>query len=380
MENFVFENPTKLIFGKDTIPKIGEEIKNAGVKKVLFLAGRGSIKKNRVYQKVVNSLKRNGIDWIEVWGIQPNPVLSKVKEAIEVARKEKVKAVLAVGGGSVIDSAKAVCAGVYLKDIWQAFEGKVKIKRALPLFVVLTLSATASEMNQWAVLTNEEEKKKFGLGSRYFYPKVSIVDPTAQFSLPWKQVVNGAIDAISHIMENYFLGKGEEVSLNYNDVLVQTIIKTVDRIKLDPKDYQARANLCWSITLAHNGISGAGLGGGDWSAHRIEHSISALYPHISHGEGLAIVFPAWILYMQKYNPKVFLRFAQNAIRASTVENAVEKLRRKYRKWGAPTSLRQIGITAKDIPRLAENAMLFPSLGVLKRLTKKDVEEILKLAL
>lgn len=380
MENFVFENPTRLIFGKNTIPKIGEEIKKAKIKKVLFLAGRGSIKRNRVYQKVVRSLQENKISWVEVWGVKPNPVLSKVREGIKTARREKVQAVLAVGGGSVIDSGKAICAGVYLKDIWQAFEGKVKIERALPLFVVLTLSATASEMNQWAVLTNEEEKKKFGLGSRHFYPRVSIVDPTAQYSLPWEQVVNGAIDGISHIMENYFLGKGEEASLAYNESLILSIIEAVDKIQENPRDYQARANLCWCITLAHNGFAGAGLSGGDWSAHRIEHSISALYPRVAHGKGLAVVFPAWLLYMQRYNPKTFLRFARNVWRAKSVEGAVKKMRRKYKSWGAPVRLRELGIREKDIPALVENAMLFPSLGVLKRLNKKDVREILKLAL
>ncbi|MDK2923784.1 MAG: alcohol dehydrogenase, partial [Pseudothermotoga sp.] len=176
MENFVFHNPTKLIFGKGTIPKIGEEIKSFGIKKVLMLYGGGSIKKNGVYDQVVESLKRNGIEWVEVSGVKPNPVLSKVHEAIEVCRRENVEAVLGVGGGSVIDSAKAIAAGVlYEGDIWDAFAGKYRIEKALPVFAVLTISATGTEMNGNAVITNEETQEKWAISAKCLYPKVSII-------------------------------------------------------------------------------------------------------------------------------------------------------------------------------------------------------------
>lgn len=380
MEGFKFHNPTRIIFGKNRIVLIGSLLKEYGYHRVLFLAGQGSIKKNGVYQKVAGSLKKAGIEWVELWGVKPNPVLSKVYEGIELARKEKVEAILAVGGGSVIDSAKAIAGGFYLKDIWEAFEGKVKIQQALPIFTVLTLSATASEMNQWAVVTKSEEKKKWAIGAEVLFPVASIIDPLVQMSLPWNQTVNGAIDALSHIMENYFVGKDQETSLAIEEALMRTIILETDRLQANSNDYNARANLVWAITMAHNGISAVGLKGGDWSAHRIEHGISAEHPEIAHGAGLAVVFPAWIQYMEKYNQKTFLRWAKKIWNARTIETAVKKMKTKYSKWGAPISLRQLGISEAEIKAIAQNAYQIGSLGLIKKLTLKDIEKILKLAL
>lgn len=379
MENFEFYNPTKIIFGRNTIKQIGEVINEFGYKKIMLLAGGGSIKKNGVYNKVVKSLRANDIDWIEVWGVRPNPVLSKVREAIEIAKRSNVEALLAVGGGSVIDSAKAICAGVYLDDIWLAFEDKVKIKKALPLFTVLTLSGTASEMNQWAVITNEDGRKKWSIGSSALFPRVSIIDPEVQFTLPWNQTVNGAIDALAHIMENYFLGSVEEASLSICEALMRTIIKMVDKLKKDEKDYNSRANLIWCATMAHNGILGQTLKGGDWSSHRIEHGISALHPEVAHGAGLAIVFPSWIKYMKNYNPDIFKRFAKEVWNEKNIDKAVEKMKMTFKKWGAPSSLRDLGIRREEIKDIAENASKFRILGRLKKLNKKDIEKILTLA-
>ena len=190
MDNFTFYNPTRIIFGKDTVRQIGGVIKEAGCRRILLVAGGGSIKKNGVYDTVVRSLYAAGIEWVEAWGVQPNPVLSKAREIIELARKEQVEAVLAVGGGSVIDTAKSVAAGVILPDIWAAFERQVEVTRALPIFVVLTMSGTGSEMDPLAVLTHEGEVKKWVLRSPALFPKTSIIDPTVQFSLPWHQTVN----------------------------------------------------------------------------------------------------------------------------------------------------------------------------------------------
>jgi len=379
MDNFYFQNPCKIIFGKNTILKIGPEIKKYGYSKVLLIAGQGSIKKNRVYDQTIKSLKEAKIEWVEVWGVQPNPVLSKVREAIRLAWKEKPEAILAVGGGSVIDSAKAVSAGYYLDDIWQAFEGKVQIEKALPIFTILTLSATASEMNQWAVISNEQERKKWAIGAGCLIPQVSIIDPSVQTTLPWHQTVNGAIDGLSHLMENYFLGRDEETSMALCEALMRSIIISTDQLQRAPEDYNARSNLVWAITMAHNGVSAIGLKGGDWSAHRIEHGISAIHPEVAHGEGLAVVFPAWILYMHKSNPKTFQRWAETVWEARNVFSAVKKMRTKYRKWRAPIWLNDLKINQKEIKQIVKNVMQFKNLGVLKRLTKKDVEEILKLA-
>ena len=273
MISYNFYNPTKLVFGENTIEKIGELLSNVGSKKVLMIAGSGSIKKNNVYDITINSLRKNGIEWRECWGVRANPSLAKVREAIAIAKKEKVDAVLAVGGGSVIDTTKIVAAGVYADDIWQVFERKEKIKKALPIFTILTLSATASEMNCSAVISNDEENKKWGTGSPLLYPVASIIQPDVQNTLPWNQTVNGRRLMLWRIfMEYYFIGTNEETSIAVNEALLKTIIKSVEGLKVDAKDTISRANLAWAITLGLNGISGAGLKGGDWACHDMSHS------------------------------------------------------------------------------------------------------------
>lgn len=385
MENFVFHNLTKLIFGKGTIPKIGEEIKSFGIKKVLMLYGGGSIKKNGVYDQVVESLKRNGIEWVEVSGVKPNPVLSKVHEAIEVCRKENVEAVLGVGGGSVIDSAKAIAAGVlYEGDIWDAFAGKYKINNALPVFAILTISATGTEMNGNAVVTNEKTQEKWAISAKCLYPRVSIIDPTVQFSLPKEQTVYGAVDAIAHTLEYYFDGSDSDIQNQISESIIRSIMKSTEVLIDNPQDYEARANFAWCATIALNGLTAAGRKGGDWSCHKIEHSLSALYD-IAHGAGLAIVFPAWMRYVYKQKPQQFERFAKHvfsidAVGEEAILKGIDAFKAWLRKVGAPVSLRDVGIPAQDIDRIVENVMKQgPSFGVLKRLGKEDVKQILLIA-
>jgi len=388
MENFEYYNPTKIIFGKRTIEKIGEELKLNGFKKVLFLYGKNSIFNNGVYETVTNSLKNNNIDSVEVGGIKPNPVLSKVYEVIEICKKEKIDAVLAVGGGSVIDSAKAIAAGAcYDGDIWDAFEGKVSLNTSLPIFTVLTLSATGSEMNAFAVITKENEKKKWaftaGVSS---FPKVSIIDPSIQSSLPIEQTTHGAVDAMSHIFELYFDGTDNtDIVDEYSEGLLRTIIKHTRILLNDHKNYESRAQLVWAATLALNGSNGTGRKWGDWATHNIEHSISAYYD-IAHGAGLAIMFPAWMKYVYKIKPEKFARLAEKvfAITEGTVEqkalSGIEAVKNFYKEINEPTSLADINITEKDIPELVENAALQAPLGRLKKLVKNDIESIFKIAL
>ncbi|RJP18406.1 MAG: iron-containing alcohol dehydrogenase [Candidatus Omnitrophota bacterium] len=379
MDNFFYHNPTKVIFGKETIPQIGDEIKRREWKKVLLLAGGGSIKTNGVYDAVIDSLQSAGIEWVEVWGVRVNPLLEKVYETISTAKRENVDAILGVGGGSVIDSAKAVAAGCKMNDIWTAFKEKIEVETALPVFCVLTLSATGTEMDPFAVITHEKEKKKWPISGPALYPVVSIIDPSVQASLPAIQTAYGGIDAMSHIMEFHFMGTIEETTIALNESLMRSIIKTVDRLQENPADYNSRASLAWATTLALNGISGIGLKGGDWATHFIEHSISALYPHIAHAGGLAIVFPAWILHMQNYNPQGFQRWAQQVWNAGSVETAVEAMRAKYNRWGVVTSLYDAGIPASEIQALADNAFQSSPLGQLKILSRDDIVLILQLA-
>lgn len=386
MENFVFHNETKLIFGKGTIGKIGEEIKSAGFKKVLMLCGGGSIKKNGVYDQVVASLKNSGVEWVEVWGVKPNPVLSKVHEAIEVARKEKVEAILGVGGGSVIDSSKAVAAGVlYEGDIWDAFIGKYKVQKALPIFAVLTISATGTEMNGNAVVTNEKTLEKFAVSSKALYPKVSIIDPSVQASLPREQTVYGAVDAIAHILEYYFDGSDSLAQNELSEGLIRTIMTCTERLLEDPNDYESRANFAWSATLALNGLTAAGRRGGDWACHRIEHSLSAIYD-IAHGAGLAIVFPAWMKYVWREKPEQFVRFSKKIFSIEgdgeqAVLKGIEAFKGWLKKVGAPVSLKDVNIPAQDLDKIVDNVFRRDEpFGTLKKLGRSDVRKILEIAL
>jgi alcohol dehydrogenase len=380
MENFSYQNPVKIIFGKNTIPQIGPRIKKCGYQKILLLAGQGSIKKNGVYGAASASLKSQAIEMVEVWGVRPNPVISKVREAVKIARDKNVQAILAIGGGSVIDSAKAVAAGFYLDDIWSAFEDRLDIERALPLFTVLTVSGAASEMNQWAVVTNEAEHKKWSIGANPLFPLLTIIDPSVQMSLPWHQTVAGAVDAIAHLLENFFMGADQEVSLSIGEALMRTIFKMTDALQKNPADYDARANLVWAAGLAHAGLPAVAMKGGDWSAHGIEHGFSALHPEVAHGAGLAVVFPAWILYMQKVTPPIFKRWAKNVMNSATMPGAVKKFRARLQKWKSPVWLEDLGIKESEIKAIAQNANARGALGNLKKLTIKDIEAILKLTI
>jgi len=375
MNNFTLYNPTNLIFGKETILKIGKEISDGGYKKIFLIAGSGSIKKNDVYNQVTESLKEHGVEWIEVWGVQPNPTLSKTREIIELAKKEKPDALLAVGGGSVIDTTKAVAAGYYLDDIWRAYEDWSLVKKALPIFVVLTISATGSEMNMGSVMTNEDERKKWALVSPYLYPKVSIIDPRVQSSLPWNQTVNGAIDALAHIMEYYFLGKDEETTLSVNEGLMKSIIKSTNILQ-NGENYETRANLCLAATLALNGISGMMIEKG-WSVHRIEHGLSAIYPNIAHGTGLGVLFSSWCKYVYKNNEPIFLRWAKEVWDTDSIDDAILKMKKQFEIWGAPTSLKQLNVKEEDFDKIIDSIFIVPKFKGIIDFKREDVLTILK---
>lgn len=379
MDTFRFYNPTRIHFGAGMIKNIGPEMSAAGVKKCLLVAGGGSIRANSVYSQVVESLQSSHIDWIEAWGVQSNPTLAKVREMIQVARREGVDAVLAVGGGSVIDSAKAVAAGFHLRDVWNAFTGAERIQQALPVFTVLTISATGSEMNGNAVITNSEEMKKWSIGSTLLYPRATIIDPSVQSSLPFKQTVNGALDATAHILEYYFMDDNAVATLAINSGLLHTITEMTDRLKGNASDLTARGNLAWSATLALNGISGAGLKGGDWGCHTIEHAFSALYPSIAHGEGLGVIFPAWIEYVSEKYPDRFTGWARNVWGEDSVSYALRRFREKIESWGSSTSLRDLGIKEQDLTTLRDIILQSGTIGKIHKFGAADIEALLMLA-
>ncbi len=379
MENFTFYNPVKYVFGKGKIAEIGRYINEDNNGKVLIIAGRGSIKRNGVYNIIINSLKQHNIDWIEKWDVRPNPILSHALETINSAREFGADAILAVGGGSVIDEAKAVAAGYFYDNIWDAYTGDLIVEKALPIYTVLTMSGTCSEMDAFSVLTNEDEKKKWAFGNRHTFPKVSIVDPEVQYSLPWEQTVNGGIDAMSHILEFYFRATDQEITLSVNEANLKTIELCLDNLKKDEQDYNSRANLAWCSTIALNGISAAGISRGEFAAHRIEHGISAVFQHVAHGAGLAVVFPAWIQYTWGANKQTYLRWAKNVWDADTIPEAVEKMRSKFKSWGAPVTLADLGISETAINEISDNILQFDTVGNMVRLDINDIVNILKMA-
>ena len=310
MENFEFYSPTRIIFGRGTEEKVGELTKEYGTK-VLLHYGGGSIKKYGLYDKVVKSLQDAGVDFIELGGVQPNPRLGLVKEGIKICRENDIDFILAVGGGSVIDSAKAISLGVpYEGDVWDFFMGKALPEKNLPVGVVLTIPAAGSESSNSVVITKEEGLLKRSCNNDINRPVFAIMNPELTFTLPPYQTASGVVDMMAHIMERYFT---HQTDVDLTDGLCESMLKTIMKNALivmeEPDNYDARAELMWAGTLAHNGLVGTGRIG-DWASHAIEHELSAMYD-VAHGAGLAVVFPAWMKYVYKHNVNRFAQFAVN---------------------------------------------------------------------
>ncbi len=387
MQNFIFENPTKIIFGKGQIGRTGREVAKYG-KKVLMVYGERSIRKSGVYDEVVASLRNADLEIVEFSGARANPVLSHVLKGVNVARGGGVDVVLAVGGGSVIDTAKTIAVGVKTDDdLWDFFTRKKTIKDALPLLTVVTLSASASEMNPAAVITNEEGARKFSIRSPFIQPKTSILDPTALFTLSPSYSAYSAVDAIIHMLEGYFNNAEPESAMQ--DRLVESLMKTImestEIILKNPEDYNARANMMWSAVLAFNGLTTAGMGMVSLPAHMIEHSLSALYD-IAHGAGLSIVMPAWMSYVVGNNPSKFARLARKIFGVEDGDDlkagreGIKRLREWFSSIGSPVSLKEAGIPEGDIETIAENARELAKVWGLKDYTEEVIASILRLCI
>ena len=385
MQNFVFHNPTKIIFGKDTIPLIGSESAVFG-KKALLVYGQGSIKKSSIYDQVVQSLQEAGMEIIEHPGVQSNPVLSHVQQGIDLAKEHQVDVIVAVGGGSVLDSSKAISAGALVEhNVWKFFIGKKSIKDTLPLTCVLTLAASGSEMNSGMVVTNEETQQKYGFANKHLYPKASILDPTATFSVPPDYTAYGAVDAIVHVLEYYFTTEEPSVPVQdrFMEGLVINCMDSCDRVLQNLEDYNGRADLMWAATLALNGLTGAGLGKAGFPNHLIEHSLSALY-NVAHGAGLSVVLPGWMQYQAPKNPAKFTQFAERVFgftEGSDIQKANDGilcLKAWFDKVKSPTSLAAINVPESDIPKIAENAIGLAKVWRMQEYTAEKIEDILKL--
>ena len=381
MNNFTYYNPTKIEFGKEKEKNIGEYLKQADVKKVLLVYGGGSVKKNGLYEKIIDSLNKNNIEFEELSGVVSNPLLSKVNEGINLAKENKISAVLAVGGGSVVDSAKSIAVGAkYDGDVWDFFINKSQIMEALPVFTVMTLSATASEMNGNAVIMNDETKQKYSIASVLLNPVVSVINPELMATVSKEYLAYSAVDVIAHSIEVYFTAK---VHPHFNSRIVESIIKTImettEVLLQNPNDYNARAEFAWAATQGLNGLTPAGTEGGNFPNHMIEHSLSALY-NVAHGAGLAVVIPAWMKWYKEQNISQFKRFAREIFNSDDENVGIEKLEQWFNKIGAPITLSDANIPKEGIGSLAENAYETSKVwGMDKIYSKEIIVEILEKA-
>jgi NADP-dependent alcohol dehydrogenase len=380
MHDFVFHNPTKIIFGPGREMEIGAELTAAGIGNVLLVYGRESVRKSGLLDRVIATLNQSGIGFVEFGGVVSNPVLSHTREGIALARQSGVEAVLAVGGGSVIDEAKAIAVGATAEcDVWEFFLGR-EVTAALPVFSILTLAATGSEMNGNAVITNEETRQKYNIGTIHAYPRVSILNPELTYTVSPAYSAYGAVDAIAHLIEAYFTKEpGTRLQDRLVEGLITTIIENAEIIRDRPADPQARASMMWAATLALNGLTPAGVGPYTFPNHMIEHSLSALY-NIAHGAGLAIVIPAWMQWYQPRNPAQFERFAAKIFDRQTGEAGISALKEWFRGLGCPVSLAEGQIPNGDIDRIAANAYGLAQRWEIDQLyPAKTIAEILHLA-
>ena len=387
MINFTFQNKTKIIFGKNTEEQIGSEVKNFS-SNILLHYGRDSIKKIGLYDKVIKSLKAQNITIHELPGAQPNPRLSLVNKGIDMCRKHNIDFILAVGGGSVIDSAKGIAAGVkYKKAVWDLYINKDTAVEALPIGVILTIPAAGSETSMGSVVTNEDGDYKRYINYEFLRPKFAILNPETTYTLPPYQTACGAADIMAHIMERYFTNV-TNVGLTDRlcEAALKTIILNVPIALNNPEDYNARAEIMWTGTIAHNDLLGTGRIG-DWSSHDIEHELSGIYD-IAHGAGLSIVFPAWMKYVYKENIN---RFAQFASRVWNIEysfsnpeitalKGIEQLEFFFKSIDLPTRLSEADIPDTRLEEMAEKSLEGrKSLGNLRKLISRNVLEILRIA-
>ena len=376
MENFTYSWPTRIIFGKGTEHKAGEQTAHFS-KKILLHYGTGHIKKTGLYDKVAESLKKAGVEFVELGGVVPNPGIELVEQGIGICRKEKIDFILAVGGGSVIDSAKAIAAGFYHEgDPWDFFEKQIPVKNALPVGVVLTIPAAGSEGSAASVVTKGTRKLSFY--SDLLRPKFAIMNPELTTTLPPNQTAAGIADMMAHIIERYFT-KTPNVDLTDKlcEATLRSIIKNAGLVMKEPDNYDYRAEIMWAGSIAHQGFLGNGREE-DWSSHKIEHELSAHYG-ITHGAGLAVIVPAWMKYVYKHDEKRFEQFAKQVFGKQTAMEGIEALESFFREIGLPTRLKDLNIGNEKFDIMSKGSMRGESIGNFAKLKPEDVLEIYKLS-
>ena len=386
MNNFTFCVPTRIHFGKGQISHLSELAESGS--NVLLVYGGGSIKKSGLYDEATAILADAGLHVVELSGIEPNPRIESVREGARLCKEHAIDMVLAVGGGSVIDTAKAIAAGaVYDGDFWDFFSGKKIIEHALPVGVVLTIPAAGSEGSGNSVITKREGLIKLSLRTPYaLRPKFAMMNPELTFTLPAYQTAAGATDMMAHVMERYFNNTpATQLTDSVSEAVLRTIVEVTPRVLENPEDYEMRANLMWCGTLAHNGICGTGVDE-DWTSHFIEHEISALYG-VTHGAGLAVVFPAWQTFMTRHNLRKVAQMAHNVWRVTPTGNdladALEGIRLFkdfLHRIGMPVTFVELGVPAPDIDALVENLHLHQGNPIGSYFPPADTKAIYTLAL
>ena len=389
MFDFKYYTPTKVVFGKNTESKVAELIKEFGGTKVLVHYGGGSVVRSGLLERVTKTLDEAGINYITLGGAVPNPRLGLVYEGIELCKKEGVDFLLAVGGGSAIDSAKAIGYGVANDgDVWDFYDYKRKVTGCLPLGVILTIAATGSEMSESSVITKEEGLVKRGYSSDYGRPRFAIMNPELTMTLPDYQTACGCTDIMMHTMERYFTNGG---NMEITDALAEGLLRTVKTnaviLRDDPKNYDARAEVMWAGSLAHNGLTGCGNDGGDWMTHKLEHELGGLYD-VAHGAGLAAIWGSWARYVYKECLPRFKRFALNVMDVEdegTDEEialkGIEAMEDFYRSINMPTNLRELGVNAteEDLVVMAHKCAVGVggAMGSAKLLNEEDMLNIFR---
>ena len=356
MFDFKYFTPTKVLFGKNTEDKVADLIQEFGGKKVLIHYGGGSVIRSGLMQRVTDKLDAAGISYVKLGGAVPNPRLSLVYEGIELCKKEGVDFLLAVGGGSAIDSAKAIGYGLKNEgDVWDLYDYKKQAKASMPLGVILTLAATGSEMSDSSVITKEEGLVKRGYSSDFGRPRFAILNPELTMTLPDYQTACGCTDIMMHTMERYFTNGGNmELTDSMAEVLLRTVKENAKILARDPKNYDARAEVMWAGSLSHNGLTGCGNDGGDWMTHKLEHELGGLYD-VAHGAGLAAIWGSWARYVYKNCLPRFKKYAINVMGVSPSADSDEEIALKgieamedfYREIKMPTNLRELGVNATD---------------------------------
>ncbi len=392
MQNFNYYAPTQVVFGRDTENKTAALVQKYGGSKVLLHYGGQSAIKSGLLSRIQQSLDAADIQYVTLGGVVPNPRLSLVHQGIELCRKEGVDFILAVGGGSVIDSSKAIGYGIgYDGDVWDFYTGKAQPKTFVPVATVLTIPAAGSEMSNSSVITNEQGDVKLGYSNNLCRPKFAIMNPELTFTLPAWQTACGLTDMIMHTMERYF---SKDDDMEITDAIAEALIRTCmtegHKVMKNPTDYTSRANIMWAGSLAHNDLTGCGTTG-DWATHNIEHELSGMFD-VSHGAGLAAVWGSWARYSRSENMPRFARFAKNVMGIDTTgmsceeaaESGIQAMERFFESIGMPTSIHALlgrKVTVQEIEEMASKATGNDShtLGGLKILSKADVAAIYVMA-